>query len=192
MHFTPASIVLITLGFTTSTTFMLWMNCNQELGKLYGLSEPSQIQSFYSVGIVVALFVSASLLKKGIKPVKILIGYPTVALITLIALYIVRTPWMCLAGGFLLGFFAAGGVLQLVTAVANEMFPKHRGVITSIVMIASSVANYLVISVAGIITKIGGTEGPRYVVLFNIAVTLIGIVLAMYLSRCLNKGVAEE
>ena len=50
---------------------------------------------------------------------------------------------MCLAGGFLLGFFAAGGVLQLVTAVANEMFPKNRGVITSIVMIASSAANYI-------------------------------------------------
>lgn len=192
MHFTTASIVLILLGFTTSTTFMLWMNCNQELGKLYGLAEPSQIQSFYSVGIVVALFVSASLLKKGIKPVKILIGYPSIALITLIVLYFVRTPWMCLAGGFLLGFFAAGGVLQLVTAVANEMFPKHRGVITSIVMIASSVANYLVISIAGVITKVGGTDGPRYVVLFNIVMTFIGVLLAIYLNHCLNKGVTEE
>ncbi len=191
MHFTPASIVLIALGFTTSTTFMLWMNCNQELGKLYGLSEPSQIQSFYSVGIVVALFVSAALLKRGIKPVKILIGYPSVALVVLIALYFIRTPWMCLAGGFLLGFFAAGGVLQLVTAVANEMFPKHRGVITSIVMIASSVANYLVISVAGILTKVGGTDGPRYVVLFNIVVTFIGVLLALYLNRCFNKGPQE-
>ena len=55
---------------------------------------------------------------------------------------------MCLAAGFLLGFFAAGGVLQIVTAVANEMFPKNRGVITSIVMIASSVANYAVLNVA--------------------------------------------
>ncbi len=191
MHFTPASIVLIALGFTTSTTFMLWMNCNQELGKLYGLSEPSQIQSFYSVGIVVALFVSAALLKKGVKPVKILIGYPSVALLVLIALYFVRTPWMCLAGGFLLGFFAAGGVLQLVTAVANEMFPRHRGVITSIVMIASSVANYLVISVAGILTKVGGTDGPRYVVLFNIVVTFIGVLLALYLNRCFKNGPQE-
>ena len=192
MHFTTASIVLISLGFTSSTTFMLWMNCNQELGKLYGLAEPSQIQSFYSAGIVVALFASASLLKKGIKPVKILIGYPSIALITLIVLYFVRTPWMCLAGGFLVGFFAAGGVLQLVTAVANEMFPKHRGVITSIVMIASSVANYLVVSIAGVITKVGGTEGPRYVVLFNIVMTFIGVLLAIYLNHCLNKGVSEE
>ena len=89
--------------------------------------------------------------------------------------------------GFLLGFFAAGGVLQLVTAVANEMFPKNRGVITSIVMIASSVANYLVVSVAGVLTRIGGTEGPRLVLLFNMAVTLIGILLALYLNISLKR-----
>ena len=94
---------------------------------------------------------------------------------------------MCLAGSFLLGFFAAGGVLQLVTAVANEMFPKNRGVITSIVMIASSIANYLTVSVAGVLTRVGGTEGPRLVLLFNMAITLIGIVLALYLNACLKR-----
>ena len=187
MQFTPSAVVLVCLGFTTSTTFMLWLNCNQELGTLYGLSDPSRIQSFYSVGIVLALFVSAALLKRNVEPAKILVAYPTVALATLAAIYLIQEPVMCLAGGFLLGFFAAGGVLQLVTAVANEMFPKNRGVITSIVMIASSVANYLVVSVAGILTRIGGTEGPRLVLLFNMAVTLIGILLALYLNACLKR-----
>lgn len=187
MQFTPAAIVLVCLGFTTSTTFMLWMNCNQELGILYGLADPSKIQSFYSVGIVLALFVSAALLKRNVEPAKILVTYPTVALITLGVIYFIQQPVMCLAGGFLLGFFAAGGVLQLVTAVANEMFPKNRGVITSIVMIASSVANYLVVSVAGVLTRVGGTNGPRLVVLFNMAVTLVGILLALYLNTCLKR-----
>ena len=187
MKFTPSAVVLVCLGFTTSTTFMLWLNCNQELGTLYGLADPSRIQSFYSVGIVLALFASAALLKRNVEPAKILVAYPTVALATLAAIYLIREPAMCLAGGFLLGFFAAGGVLQLVTAVANEMFPKNRGVITSIVMIASSVANYLVVSVAGILTRIGGTEGPRLVLLFNMAVTLIGILLALYLNVSLKR-----
>ena len=44
MHFTAPAIILICLGFTTSTTFMLWMNCNQELGKLYGLQDPAMMQ----------------------------------------------------------------------------------------------------------------------------------------------------
>ena len=192
MRFTPAAIVLICLGFTTSTTFMLWMNCNQELGRLYGLAAPSKIQSFYSVGIVLALFVSAALLKRKVEPAKILVAYPTVAFLTLAVIYFVQKPAMCLAGGFLLGFFAAGGVLQLVTAVANEMFPKNRGVITSIVMISSSLANYIVISVAGVLTRVGGANGPRLVVLFNMAVTLLGIVLALYLNVCQKRERAAK
>ena len=192
MHFTPAAIVLVCLGFTTSTTFMLWMNCNQELGTLYGLADPSKIQSFYSVGIVVALFVSAALLKQNVEPAKILVIYPCVALATLAAIYFIQKPVMCLAGGFLLGFFAAGGVLQLMTAVANEMFPRNRGVITSIVMISSSVANYIVISVAGVLTRVGGVNGPRLVVLFNMAVTLVGILLAVYLNICQKRERAAQ
>lgn len=187
MHFTPSAIILVILGFTTSTTFMLWMNCNQELGTLYGLADPSKIQSVYAVGIVVALFVNAALLGKGLKPSMILIIYPCVALATLALVYFVRTPWICLVGGAMMGFFAAGGVLQLVSAVANEMFPKNRGVITSIVMISSSVANFAVLNVASMLTRMGGTNGPRLVLLFNMAVTVIGIVLAVILHSRIEK-----
>lgn len=187
MHFTPSAIILVILGFTTSTTFMLWMNCNQELGTLYGLADPSKIQSVYAVGIVVALFVNAALLGKGLKPSVILIIYPCVALATLAVVYFVQTPWLCLVGGAMMGFFAAGGVLQLVSAVANEMFPKNRGVITSIVMISSSVANFAVLNVASMLTRMGGTNGPRLVLLFNMAVTVIGIVLAVILNSRIEK-----
>ena len=187
MKFTPSAIILICLGFTTSTTFMLWMNCNQELGSLYGLADPSKIQSVYSVGIVCALFVNAALMARGLKPIRILLIYPCMALITLGITYFVQAPFMCLAAGFLLGFFAAGGVLQIVTAVANEMFPKNRGVITSIVMISSSVANYAVLNVASLLTKIGGVDGPRLVVLFNMAVTLVGIFLALILTKRFDR-----
>lgn len=192
MKFTPSAIILICLGFTTSTTFMLWLNCNQEVGKLYGLADPSKIQSFYSVGIVLALFASAALLKRKVHPAKILVAYPCMALVTLVLVYLIQIPVMCLIGGFLLGFFAAGGVLQLVTAVANEMFPQNRGVITSIVMISSSIANYAVLNIASLLTNMGGTNGPRLVILFNMAVTLIGIVLAILLNRRFDKDLQRE
>ena len=189
---TPVSMVLILLGFTTSTTFMLWMNCNQELGALYGLADPSRAQSFYSIGIVAALFVNAALLARKIRPVSILIAYPLAALASLGAIFLIQKPVMVLAGGLLIGFFGAGGVLQLVVAVANEMFPKHRGVITAIVMIASSVANYAMVSLAGLLTRIGGADGPRLVLLLNMAVTLVGILLALYLNTCQKREGALE
>lgn len=57
--------------------------------------------------------------------------------------------------GFVIGYSAAGGVLQLTTSTANEMFQLIKGKITSIVMIASSIANYVILNIAGIITKSG-------------------------------------
>ncbi|BAH05968.1 MFS transporter [Clostridium kluyveri] len=183
MKFTPVSIAIICIGFTSTSTFQLWLNCNQELGKLYGMVDPSKIQSFYSLGTMTAILVTAFLVKKFIKPVRILAIYPTIATIMLIILYFVQTPTICLIGGFVLGYSAAGGVLQLAVSTANSMFPTNKGKITSIVMISSSIANYVILNIAGVITNAGGVYGPKYVILFNIVITVIGILLALYVNR---------
>lgn len=92
IKFTPSTIALICIGFTATTTFQLYLNCNQELGTLYGLSNPSMIQSFYSVGIVCAVFFTSFLMKKGLKPIRVLIIYPSIALVMLLVMYFVRIP----------------------------------------------------------------------------------------------------
>nr|WP_297134755.1 MFS transporter [Terrisporobacter sp.] len=191
MKFTPVSVALISIGFTCSSTFMLWLNCNQELGILYGVSDPSKIQSLYAAGTVCAILMSTVLIKKGIKPVKILVLYPAISAAMLLAMYFIKTPTIVLVGGFVLGYAAAGGVLQLCVSTANEMFPKDKGKITSIVMIASSIANYTILNIAGALTKMGGAEqGPLYVLLFNFVVTVIGVLLALYVNKEYSKNIA--
>ena len=187
IKFTPSTIALICIGFTATTTFQLYLNCNQELGALYGLANPSMIQSFYSVGIVCAVFFTSFLMKKGLKPIRVLIIYPSIALVMLLVMYFVRIPQICLIGGFVIGYSAAGGVLQLATSTANEMFPANKGKITSIVMIASSLANYIVLNIAGVLSRIGGENGPGYILLFNVAVTAVGILLAVILNLRFEK-----
>lgn len=178
----PALFLLIGIGFTSSATFMIFMNCNQELGVLYGMTNPQLIQSFYSVGIVTAVLTTSLLVKKGIKPIRILVIYPLAALFVLLLMYLIKIPQICLIGGFLIGFFAAGGVLQLTTSTANEMYPEHKGTITAMVMFASSVSNYVVINVAGVLSRTGGANGPRNILLFNMLVTFIGILFAIVLN----------
>ncbi|EAE4601442.1 MFS transporter, partial [Listeria monocytogenes] len=168
MKFNATSWAIIGIGFTCTSTFQLWLNCNQELGKLYGMADPSKIQSFYSLGTMCAILITAVLVKKFILPVRILILYPAIATLMLLIIYIVQTPTICLIGGFVIGYAAAGGVLQLAVSTANEFFPTNKGKITSIVMISSSLANYIVLNVASYITKAGGIEGPKYVLLFNV------------------------
>ncbi|ECX5859983.1 MFS transporter [Listeria monocytogenes] len=182
MKFNATSWAIIGIGFTCTSTFQLWLNCNQELGKLYGMADPSKIQSFYSLGTMCAILITAVLVKKFILPVRILILYPAIATLMLLIIYIVQTPTICLIGGFVIGYAATGGVLQLAVSTANEFFPTNKGKITSIVMISSSLANYIVLNVASYITKAGGIEGPKYVLLFNVAITVIGILLAIFVN----------
>jgi MFS family permease len=183
MKFTPVSIAVISLGFTITSTFQLWLNCNQELGKLYGLANPKQIQSYYAMGTMVAILVTAVLVKKLLKPVHILVLYPAISFIMLGIVYMVRTPGITLVAGFVLGYAAAGGVLQLAVSTANSFFPAHKGKITSIVMIASSLANFIILNIAGILSKAGGAaNGPLYVLLLNMGVTLVGIIIALYVN----------
>lgn len=188
MKFTATSIAVILIGFTCTSTFQLWLNCNQELGKLYGVANPSQIQSYYAIGSIVAILVTAPLIKNFIKPIRILVIYPAISTIMLIVLYFVQSPSIVLVGGFVLGFAAAGGVLQLATSTANSMFPTNKGKITSIVMIASSAANYIILNIASALTKSGGVQGPKYVLLLNVGITVLGILLALFV----NKKYAEE
>ncbi|WP_330363781.1 MFS transporter [Proteocatella sphenisci] len=182
MKFTPAAIALIAIGFTCTSTFQLWLNCNQEFGKMVGLADPKRIQSFYSAGTIIAVLLTAYLMKKKVNPIRFLIIYPAIAMSMLIIVYIVRTPFICLLGGFVIGFSAAGGVLQMATAASNDMFPSNKGKITSIIMIASSLANYIILNVAGILTKNGGAQGPLHVIILNIGITFIGILLATFVN----------
>jgi len=187
MKFTATSIAIILIGFTCTSTFQLWLNCNQELGKLYGVANPSQIQSYYAIGSMVAVLVTAPLIKNFIKPVRILVIYPAISTLMLLVLYFIQSPTIVLVGGFVLGFAAAGGVLQLATATANAMFPTNKGKITSIVMISSSAANYIILNIASALTKSGGVQGPKYVLLLNVGITVIGIILALFVNRQYGK-----
>ncbi|AJH01623.1 MFS transporter [Clostridium beijerinckii] len=188
MKFTATSIAVICIGFTCTSTFQLWLNCNQELGKLYGLANPSQIQTYYALGSMAAVLVTAALVKSFLKPVRILVIYPAISAIMLLIIYFVQTPEICLIGGFIIGYSAAGGVLQLAVSTANSMFPTNKGKITSIVMIASSVANYVILNAASYISKSGGLEGPKYVLIFNVVITAVGILLALFVNKQYAKA----
>lgn len=191
MKFDATSIAVICIGFTCTATFQLWLNCNQELGKAYGLADPSKIQTFYALGSMVAILVTSVLVKKVMKPVRVLVLYPLISLIMLLVILLVKTPVICLIGGFVLGYAAAGGVLQLAVSTACSFFPENKGKITSIVMIASSISNYVILNIAGYLTKAGGVDGPKYVVLLNIVITAIGIVLALFVNKQYVKNGIE-
>ncbi|MDO4680759.1 MAG: MFS transporter [Aerococcus sp.] len=178
-RFTPASIAAILIGFTSSATFMIWLNCNQELGVSYGVQDPSALQSFYAIGATIAVLLTAQLIRMGLKETTILVLYPSISAVMLLLCYFIQTQIILYIGSFVIGYAAAGGVLQLATSTAISFFPDKKGLATSLVMIASSVANYAVLSAAAYLTKITGENAPRIIILMNVVITLVGVALAL-------------
>ncbi len=178
-RFSIESVALILIGFTCTATFQLWLNCAQTFGKeVAGMASPGIMQTYYSMGTILAIFVTAVLVSK-VKAVRFLALYPAIATVTLILVFLIKTPTICLIGSFVIGYSAAGGVLQLATATVNDLFPHIKGTITSIIMIASSLSNYTILSLAG---KLGTSGGPKAIMMMNIIITAIGVALALFVN----------
>ena len=174
-HFSFESIAMILIGFTCTGTFQLWLNCAQNFAKEnVGWADPSIMQTYYSAGTMVALFVTSVLLTK-FKQVSFLVIYAAISLVMLALVYMIKTPMICYVGAFVIGYAAAGGVLQMATAVVNDLFPKIKGTITSLVMIASSLCNYTILTAAAKMTSTS-------VIMMNIVISAIGILLARFVN----------
>ena len=124
--FSVESIALIALGFTTTATFQLWLNCAQNFAKdVAGVAaeNASIMQTYYSAGSLVALFVTSALITK-IKQVRFLVIYPAIAVVMLALVYIVKTPFICYVGAFVIGYSAAGGVLLISPLISLAQPPS--------------------------------------------------------------------
>ena len=176
-NFSVESIALILIGFTSTAIFQLWLNCAQTFGKEIAgipLASVSMMQTYYSAGAMVALVVTSLLIIK-FKQVRFLVIYPAISVVMLVLVYLVKTPMICFVGVFVIGYAAAGGALQMATATENDLFPNIKGTITSLVMIASSLCNYTILSAAA---KMSSMQ----VIMMNIVITVIGVLLAVFVN----------
>ena len=174
-HFSVESIAMILIGFTCTGTFQLWLNCAQNFAKeVVGWADPSIMQTYYSMGTLLALIVTALLTRK-IKDVRFIAAYPAICLAALIVVLIGKSQPLCIAGAFIIGWAGAGGLLQIATSVCNMLFPKIKGTVTALVMIASSLCNYTILTAASKMT-------PSGVMTMNIVLTAIGVLLGVFVN----------
>ncbi len=181
-HFSFESICMILIGFTCTGTFQLWLNCAQNFAKEnVGWADPSIMQTYYSAGTLIALVVTA-LLTKFIKDVRFIVVYPAICLVTLIVVLTGQSQGLMIAGAFIIGWAGAGGLLQIATSVCNMLFPKIKGTVTALVMIASSLCNYTLLTAAS-------KMSPSAVMTMNIVLTAIGVALGLYVNLRYSKMV---
>ena len=179
-NFSAGSIAMILIGFTCTGTFQLWLNCAQNFAKdVVGWAEPQAMQSFYAIGTMIGLVITALLTSK-IKDVRFVMIYPAICALMMVAVLMAPSQGMLKIGAFVLGWFGAGGLLQIATSVCNMLFPKIKGTVTALVMIASSLCNYTLLTAAASMT-------PSGVMIMNIALTAVGTLLGVFVNMNYNK-----
>ena len=172
-------VCIILIGYTSTATFYLVSQCLNPLGTdILGMNpaEASGLMFYYGTGSLIAAFATSYLVKSLVKPTTVLVIYPLVSFFALLVMFFFQTAAVIKIGSFVLGFFAAGGVLQLSMTAMVEFFPKGKGTMGALVYTCSSVATFSIPVVAGYLTR---SYDISYTLLFDAVVTGVGVLLAL-------------
>lgn len=180
-NFWIEGICLILIGFTATATFQVIANWLPSFAReVAGVEQTVSLKliSIYSTGSIVSVFVTSILVAKWIKQVRFTFVYPLISLIMLTILWFFPSTTTCIISAFVIGFSAAGGVLQLALTSMSELFPTSKGKITGIVFTSSSLASTIVPSITGILADIS----LSHVILLDMGITTLGVILALIVN----------
>lgn len=182
--FAVEGVALILMGFTSTATFWLAQNSLPAIGQhLGGMGDTAarSLVSIYSVGSLVSVFVTGALIARWFKEVQFLILYPAISAVAYLAMLMVHSPLAYQVLAFVIGFSAAGGVLQMAMTAMAQFFPSGKGKITGIISTASSLSAFVLPWATGIL--VGDNANPvasyRNVVMMGAGVAIAGAVLAI-------------
>lgn len=170
-----ASVMFGVAAFSTFYVIVVWMP--KYAMAFAGMAEADALKtiSYYSMGSPVCVFIFAALLKKLVRPIWANVFNAGLATITAAVIYLYPSPLVCNAGSFLIGFSAAGGILQLGVSVMSEFFPKSKAKVTSVYMMMGGVANFIIPLITGYLSNIG----LQYIILLDLVFALLAFITAI-------------
>ncbi|MGX7091122.1 MFS transporter [Hutsoniella sourekii] len=171
-------IAFVIYGFISQATFYLISQSLNTYGEMVaGMSTnaANSLMQFYSIGSLICVAVTAVIATK-IRSVNLVLGYTFMSLLAALLMYFIPTPAMLRIGAALIGFFAAGGVMQLGLTVMGEMFPQGKGTVTSIFYTFGSIASY---AIPNITSRLINNFGGQSIMLFEVSIAAIGFVIAV-------------
>ncbi|MCG0590223.1 MFS transporter [Bacillus velezensis] len=174
-------LAIILLGFSSTALFMLVQVWLPKFGQtVLGMPEVQAVKllSYYSIGALVSVLLLAVLLNRVIQPITVMVLYPVIAAIALLALIFIHQPAVSVISSFVIGLSTAG-ILQLAMTVMAVLFPKNKGTITSFVNIASSLSFIVIPLVTGAISKAAGLTP---VFLLDIGIAAVSALLALFIG----------
>jgi len=184
--FAIEGICFILYGYIAQATFYLVSQWLTKYGaKIAGMGDTGSraLISYYSIGSLACVFLTAALVKKKFKPTQFLVVYTFISFVSLLVLWMFPTPIVCIISAFVIGFSAAGGVMQLGLTVMSEMFPAGKGKVTGIFYTAGSIASFTIPLITGQLSK----TNIANIILLDVGIAFVGFVLAIIIYFRYNR-----
>lgn len=191
-HLTLGAVALVLIGYTSTAVFFLWLNTYQELAAQYGIAQPSILQSLYAIAAAVSVLVNSLLVKKGVKESTILIWYPILSAVGLAFALFIHQGWALYLTSLMIGFFAAGGLFQLASALLAKTYPKLKATAMAFAGFMSMLANISILTFASIIVQSAGANGQQGILIMNIVVCALGAILGLVVKKEEKEIMAAE
>ena len=170
-------ICFVLYGYISQATFYL---ISQWLTK-YGVAVAQMpdlaarsLMSYYSIGSLACVFFTAFITKKGVRPITLLVVYTLISTLAIGGLYYYPSASLDPILSAVVGFSAAGGVMQLGLVMMTEMFPKGKGTMTGIFYTTGSIASFTI----PVITGYMADSGINSIMGLDAAIALAGFIVA--------------
>ena len=170
-------ICFVLYGYISQATFYL---ISQWLTK-YGVTVAQMpdlaarsLMSYYSIGSLACVFFTAFITKKGVRPITLLVVYTLISTLAIGGLYYYPSASLAPILSAVVGFSAAGGVMQLGLVMMTEMFPKGKGTMTGIFYTTGSIASFTIPVVTGYMAD----SGINSIMGLDAAIALAGFIVA--------------
>ena len=132
------------------------------------------LMSYYSIGSLACVFFTAFITKKGVRPITLLVVYTLISTLAIGGLYYYPSASLAPILSAVVGFSAAGGVMQLGLVMMTEMFPKGKGTMTGIFYTTGSIASFTIPVVTGYMAD----SGINSIMGLDAAIALAGFIVA--------------
>lgn len=112
--------------------------------------------------------------KKGVRPITLLVVYTLISTLAIGGLYYYPSAALAPILSAVVGFSAAGGVMQLGLVMMTEMFPKGKGTMTGIFYTTGSIASFTI----PVITGRMADSGINSIMGLDAGIALAGFIVA--------------
>lgn len=184
-------LCFVLYGYISQATFYLisqWLTkYGAAVAQMSDMAARS-LMSYYSIGSLACVFFTAIITKKGIRPITLLVAYTFISTLSINGLYFMPSSTLAPILSFIVGFSAAGGVMQLGLVMMTEMFPKGKGTMTGIFYTTGSIASFTI----PVITGYMADSGINSIMGLDAAIALAGFIIACIIYVRYNSVMKEK